>query len=494
VAAATDGRLFVWKGDGSELTDGDNNPLTDGVLFAAQPLAAPPMLLDFNGDGVHDVTVVESGNDSLYISFVAPDGSSFVPDDQTFGPLWPYAVRGQVAKPLAVARTRIGETTGQTGIVLVWTDTLDASAHISHTPVMWSGGVAPVGEPVAEGWFYSWSLGNNPPSTPASGDIDADAFDEVVLTTGNLVRIFEEGTGSNSPNTAALRAGNASGPALGDIDRDGTLEIAVWDEDFMYMLKSNGAVVTNWPRRIRSELAEGLPPRVINRVNETPVVGNFDGDEGVEVIFPLQEGTIFGFERDASMIAGFPRVGPAGVKVTPTITKLGGSTGYSLVSTGFIEELSFFDNVVDTVSGIGSMTMAIQGLPGTDVNDTHYWPGFQRNNLRQGMVTESLPLKAGAGVIEQNSFYIYPNPVTGSTVHARVTLNAAADVLVEVYNAEGERAFERRVSANPAGLIDTPLDETIDVSGMKSGVYFLRLQITSSGGTEKLIKPFAIRR
>jgi ribonuclease R len=43
-------------------------------------------------------------------------------------------------------------------------------------------------------------------------------------------------------------------------------------------------------------------------------------------------------------------------------------------------------------------------------------------------------------------------------------------------------------------LIDTPLDEAIDVSGMKSGVYYLRLQITSAGGTEKLIKPFAIRR
>jgi M6 family metalloprotease-like protein len=493
VASAKDGRLFVWKGDGSELTDGDNNPLTEGVLFAARPMAAPPMLLDMPGVTGNDVVIVETDNDSLYVSFVAPDGSTFVPTGPVFGPLWPYAVRGQQAKPLALARTRIGETIGQTGVVLVWVDTLDASAHISWTPALWSGG-DPGGEPAAEGWFSSWSLGNSPPSTPASGDIDADGFDEVVLTTGNVVRIFEEGTGSNSPNTAGLRAGNASGPALGDIDLDGTLEIAVWDEEFMYMLKSNGALVSNWPRRIQSELAENQPPRTITRVHDSPVVGDIDGDGAIEVIFPVQEGSIFGFERDASNVSGFPRVGPAGVKVTPTIAKLGGSTGYSLVSTGFIEEIDFFDNVVDTISGIGSMTMAIQGLPGTDVNDIQYWPGFQRNNLRQGMVIESLPLKSGAGVIEQNSFYIYPNPVTGGVVHARVTLNAAAAVLVEVYNAEGERAFERQVSANPSGLIDTPLDEAIDVSGMKSGVYFMRLQITSSSGTEKLIKPFAIRR
>jgi hypothetical protein len=79
-------------------------------------------------------------------------------------------------------------------------------------------------------------------------------------------------------------------------------------------------------------------------------------------------------------------------------------------------------------------------------------------------------------------------------VHARVTLNASARVVVEIYNLEGERAFGSEFAANPAGLIDTPFDQAIDVSALKSGVYFLRMEIESDGGNEKLVKPFAIRR
>jgi hypothetical protein len=383
---------------------------------------------------------------------------------------------------------------------MAWVDTASGTANAGFTPALWSGGVALTGEPVAQGWFSSWTLsGSSPaseqiPSAPASGDIDADKYDEVVVTGGALVRIFEYGTGSNPPNTVTLRAGNVSGPALGDIDLDGTLEIAVWDEDYMYALKSNGSPVTNWPRLIRSQLIEDLPPNRIRPVYESPVIGDVDGDGDIEILFPVQEGSIFGFERDASNIAGFPRVGPAGVKVTPTIAELGGTTGYSLISTGFIEALNHFDNVVDTVSSVGSMTMAIQSLPGSNAGDRLYWPGFQHSGLRQATTTEAVSLKTATGVIEQNSFYIYPNPVKGTVVHARVTLNASAQVLIEVYNGEGERTFERRIDANPAGIIDMPFDEPIDVSALKSGVYFLRLQISSESGTEKLIKPFAIRR
>lgn len=138
--------------------------------------------------------------------------------------------------------------------------------------------------------------------------------------------------------------------------------------------------------------------------------------------------------------------------------------------------------------------MAIQSLPGSAADARLFWPCFQRTPLRQGFVTEGVPLETPTAAVDGNSFYVYPNPVTGHTVHARVTLNVVAQVVVEVFNAEGERTFERRVEANPLGVIDTPLDETIDVSRLKSGVYYMRLQITSDGGTEKLVKPFAIRR
>jgi M6 family metalloprotease-like protein len=500
VAAAMDGRLFAWKGTGAEVADGDNDPLTDGVLYAGDPMAAPPLLIDFNGDGQSDVAVVESANDSLRVGFVQPDGTAFVPTDPTFGPLWPLAVRGQSAAPLALARTGIGETVEQTGVVLAWIDTVDATAGVSYTPAMWSGGVSLVGEPPAQGWTSAWALRAGAANTrrilsaPAAGDIDADGNDEVVVTAADgRVLIYNDGVGANAPTSVALRAPTPSAPALGDVDLDGTLEIAVWDEEFMYLLKWNGALVSNWPQRIVPLSAGPQPPNEIERGLESPVIGDVDGDGGIEVLFLLGDGTLHGFEGDASVTAGFPRVGPADAKATPTVSALG-SGGLSLLSVGFAEALGYFDTVVDTVDTTPSMTLSIQGLPGSSPSDRLFWPAYQAGSQRVGLVTGTVELKTASDAVRTETFMIYPNPVVGGEVHARVTLNASAEVLVEVYNLEGERAFERKYAANPGGLVDTPFDESIDVSRLKSGVYFLRLQITSSGGTEKLVKPFAVRR
>jgi M6 family metalloprotease-like protein len=500
VAAAADGRLFAWRGDGTELTDGDNNNATDGVLYAGPAMAAPPLLLDFNGDTVHDVAIVESENDALYVAFIDPAGNRFLPSGDAFEPLWPVVVQGQIAAPPALVRSNIGQTDEFTGIALAWVDTVDGTANVQVTPAMWSGGVALVGEPVRQGWSYSWTPGGSDPaagqvpSAPASGDVDGDGFDEVVITFGRTVMVFNNGTGTNAPFATDLRAGNASAPALGDTDLDGTLEIAVYDDRYMYVLKSSGSPATNWPVQILPEFAGEQPPVSIRRANESPVLGDFDGDGSIEVLFALQEGSIFGLNSDGSPMATFPRVGPAVVKATPTVAALGGGTGLGLVSTGFLEEIGFIDNVADTVYNVGAMTMAIQSLPGSAADARLFWPCFRQTALRQGFVTEGVPLAPPTAAVDGSSFYIYPNPVTGNTVHARVTLNAAAQVVVEVYNAEGERAFERQVDANPLGVTDTPLDEMIDVSRLKSGVYYMRLQITSDGGTEKLVKPFAIRR
>ncbi|MCK5408172.1 MAG: VCBS repeat-containing protein, partial [Candidatus Krumholzibacteria bacterium] len=365
-------------------------------------MAAPPLLQDFDKDGEYDIAIVESESDSLHVAFVAPDGTKFWPagTDQTFGPLWPLSVRGQLAAPLALARTDIGESDGQTGVVLAWVDTLSATANSSYTPVMWSGQPPQSAQPAAQGWTASWSLssGATPvsqmPSPPAAGDIDADKQDEVVVTTPDgRVLIFDDGTGVNSPHVTALRSPNPSGPALGDVDLDGTLEIAVWDDEYMYLLKSNGAVVTNWPRRIVPLSFDELPPNRVERALESPVIGDFVGDDAIEAIFPLQDGSVYGFTWNGAPASGFPRVGPSGSKATATVAALKGSPGtMDLVMVGFDEAIRFYDTVVDTTFTAPSLTMSIQSLPGSDADDRMFWPAYQAGALRQGDVTESVPL------------------------------------------------------------------------------------------------------
>jgi hypothetical protein len=496
VAAAEDGRLFAWKGDGT--------PITSSPLFAGRPLAAPPLLIDFNADGRHDVAVVERSADSLHVAFVRPDGTVFWPDsptDQTFAPLWPLDVQGHYAAPLALARTKIGETDGQTGVVLAWVDTLTSTANTSYTPVMWSEPPALAGQPAAQGWSASWAIAPGAeaseqlPSTPAAGDIDADGYDEVVLTTpdGRLF-VFDDGAGSNPPATTALRASNPTAPALGDVDLDGTLEIALWDDEYLYLKKSNGADMTNWPFEITPEAAGEQPPNDIVRGLETPAIGDIDGDGAIETVFPLQDGVVYGFEYNGAPTPGYPRVGPSGAKATPSVGTLETAGEMSLVIVGFSEAIGYFDNVVDTTNTTPSVTLAIQSLPGSSASGRLFWPAYQADGRRQGVATESVRLEAGTAVARTESFMVYPNPVPAGYVHARITLDAAARVVVEIYNMEGERAFKQEYAANPAGLIDTPFDETIDVSGLKSGVYFMRLEIEGDSGGESLVKPFAIRR
>jgi hypothetical protein len=176
------------------------------------------------------------------------------------------------------------------------------------------------------------------------------------------------------------------------------------------------------------------------------------------------------------------------------VAALDGTGGASLVTVGFTEQIERYDTVVDTATTTPSLTLSIQTLPGSDAADLMFWPAFQAGSSRQGIATDGAQMKTAADPVQAESFMIYPNPVPGPVVHARITLNASARVMVEIYNFEGERAVEQEYDANVAGLIGTPFDQEIDVSALKSGVYFLRLEIESSGGTEKLVKPFAIRR
>jgi M6 family metalloprotease-like protein len=498
VAAATDGRLFAWTWQG-DLVTGD-------VLYQGQPLATSPLLVDLTDSGVDYVVIVESANDTLTVGFVAPNGNWSVPDDPTFGPLWPLAVQGQLAAPLSLARTRIGETDGQTGVVLVSVDTLSATSGAVFAPAMWSRVDDPGGQPAAQGWSAqgwsaSWPLAadlpasEQLPSPPAAGDIDGDANDEVVLTIADgRLMVFDDGIGDNQPSVTQLRAGNPSGPALGDVDLDGTLEIALWDDEYLYLKKWNGSDLSNWPIAIVPALAGSQPFIEKDRGLEGPAIGDFDGDGAIEAVYPLQDGTFYGLEWDAAPMTGFPRAGPAGAKATPTVAALDGTGGASLVTVGFTEQIERYDTVVDTATTTPSLTLSIQTLPGSDAADLMFWPAFQAGSSRQGIATDGAQMKTAADPVQAESFMIYPNPVPGPVVHARITLNASARVMVEIYNFEGERAVEQEYDANVAGLIGTPFDQEIDVSALKSGVYFLRLEIESSGGTEKLVKPFAIRR
>jgi hypothetical protein len=186
-------------------------------------------------------------------------------------------------------------------------------------------------------------------------------------------------------------------------------------------------------------------------------------------------------------------VGTAG-PATASLADLEGTGTLSLVAAGAVSELRRLDAVVDTFATLEMTALAIQSLPGSSPAGESYWAQYMGGLERTGRVEPQHAVPVAGSPLDGSTFMVYPNPVGGTQVHARVMLNASATVTVYVYNLEGQEAFSRSYSVNPGGAVSTPFDEIVDVSALKSGVYFMRLYVETPEGAESLVKPFAIRR
>jgi len=482
VASSVSGNVYAWKANGTELVDGDANPATTGVLFAGQPSAAPPVLIDVSVAAAPEVVVAEHDAGGVRLRIIDASGAEVaLPLGNS---TWPALIPVQLLSPLAVARYR--DTFDSFGIVACGVDTTSSRVVVTWLPFstapLWSEYIS-----VPSGW----SAPDFTPSAPAVGDIDDDGVDEIVVATPDgSVFVFDpssSGVGRQSGKLAAY----PSAPSLGDVDGDGTLEIAIFDTENMYLLKSNVRTMLEWPRAIRPESAGEAPLVAPDRETEAPLLADLDGDGRVDVLFPLDDGTFVASRVDGSSLASFPRTGPAEPGAAPSVVDLSPG-GASLVALGAYSGLEGVDTVVDTLASTPSSSLSIQSL-GAALSNA-YWPMARVDLARTGRVSQSGPLVTGASTFDAESFIIYPNPVTSTVVHARVTTNAAASVRLSIYTLEGLEATTREFDVNPNGLVDTPFDEAIDVSNLKSGIYFLRLEIQGSVGSGAVYKPFAIRR
>ncbi len=483
VATSVDGDVYAWKASGAELVDGDSNPGTTGILFAGQPAAAPPVLIDVGDGGAPEVAIAEHDAGGVRIRFIGAGGAVVVPPSAAT--LWPAVVNVQFLAPLAVAS--ISGATSATGVVACGVDTTSSRVVVRWTPLNVAASAWTETLPIPSGWDATKFL----PSAPAVGDVDHDGDDEVVIATpdGNVF-VFDMSSGSVTTESGKLAAPYPSAPALGDVDNDGTLEIAIWDAENMYLLKSNARLMLEWPRAIRPESAGDAPSIVPHRELESPILADFDGG-AVDVLFPLDDGTLAAFRADGNPVASFPRAAPAEAGAAPTLADLSGGAG-SVVVLGAYASLDGVDTVVDTLASKPTSALSIQSLAASI--GSLYWPMSRADLARTGRVSVSGTLATSTSTFDAGSFIIYPNPVLASVVHARVTTNTRAHVRLSIHTLEGEEAVVREFDVNPNGLVDTPFDEAIDVSSLKSAIYFMRLEIQGSGGDGAVYKTFAIRR
>lgn len=184
--------------------------------------------------------------------------------------------------------------------------------------------------------------------SPLLFDVDRDGSGEIVVGNsgpGNDCYIFMiESDGSDSPGWPQSVAGEiVSGPAVADIDNDGTNEVvAITKDGRFYVWRANGALMPGFPvykggtffsgplladidgnndlEIIAGSFTDfrvyaightgadhaGWPTAPIFRWMGSPASGNFDSDIGTEIVYAGYDSSVHVWNDDGSEVSGFP--------------------------------------------------------------------------------------------------------------------------------------------------------------------------------------------
>jgi hypothetical protein len=488
VASDAEGAVWAWNGeDLTELVDGDGDTSTVGLLRGLDPLLTPPLLLQADGDPGLEIAVAAADGESVAVHLL--DGSTGGDQDPLFGGGWPRRVR--VDRISNLARARVVGTGGwpASGLFVAGWDDSAGTARLHFLPTG-----AP-GEPPPPDWASAsrvvdlGPLGEPVPGAAlAAGDMDGREGDEAVcvFASGRVAFIGSTGRVTVVP----VGDGALSGPALVDVEGDGTLEVALLGESRVHLYEFNGAPATGFPRSIEPPPAH--PPA--GGVPASGVAGPEAPGGGRSVVFALADGRLVARRESGLAPAGWPLGGEAGTSGAPAIADVDGDGALDLVSLGPFGTIAGVTGIRDSV-----LTREITGVRIVELGAPGPGGGWRQALADAANSARAVggPLASGTGAVEPGSFFCYPNPVTGRTARVRVILNGRSRVEVEFYNVEGERAGPGGTfDANPSGSPGTPFDREFDLMELASGVYLCRIEVVSLEGRGDFTGVFtlAVRR
>lgn len=151
-------------------------------------------------------------------------------------------------------------------------------------------------------------------SSPALGDVNGDgSLDVAIGAADGKVYVLKNTDGSdlntNWPKQTGSRV-NAT-PALGDLDGDGQLDIVAASYDSkVYAWSGNGNVITGWPQTVNGPIFA------------SPALGDMDGDGQLEVVAATFTGTAYAWRRDGAPLTGWPKEAGGNVTTSPALADL----------------------------------------------------------------------------------------------------------------------------------------------------------------------------
>ena len=154
---------------------------------------------------------------------------------------------------------------------------------------------------------------------------------------------------------------------------------------------------------------------------------------------------------------------------------------YSPIANPLLGEANVIDKQITYTS---NMTTFNKPLIELQPNTTYYYKSYITNDAGTAYGTEENFTTSSLGLndIENKSFSvsIYPNPATNTT---KLTINGIeGDVQISISDAPG-----RIINTSTTKSINGVIEQTINVSNLAKGIYYIRIQNTTQSRVQKLI-------
>jgi hypothetical protein len=253
---------------------------------------------------------------------------------------------------------------------------------------------------------------------------------------------------------------------LGDVDRDGVLEIVcggLYNDSRQYIVRHDGTVMSGWPQFFQTNI-EGTA--VIANVDSSPTMEVLNGDN-----FTVNA-DFFGFDVNGVQAPNFPLV-------------MSGSMSVNSAAVGDVDRNGTME--IALVNGDGTVNLWATGEPFDSTRAE--WPTFNHDNCRTNnyhfrseTATEVSRPRAALLPGGTRLFQNYPNPCNPSTTVSFETTHRGhvSLVVIDILGRTG------------AILLDETRDAGVhhirfDARGMSSGTYFCTLRAGKTFSINKML-------
>ncbi|MDF2437137.1 MAG: hypothetical protein K0Q95_1513 [Bacteroidota bacterium] len=308
----------------------------------------------------------------------------------------------------------------------------------------------------------------------------ADAGSAASICAGENITLAGSGSGSYSWTPAASLDDNTlAGPlATPTITTTYTLTVT----DLNNCMNTSTVVVT----------VNDLPAPALISSSNISCNGLTDGSAGVSVTGGSTYSYLWSNAETTSTVSGLP-AGIISVTITDDLTGCESQGSFTIVEPSPISLLTMDDTTAGCDASV--MVMAMGGTPGY----TYLWndPALQTSDMPMNLcsgtytvqvtdangctatATANVQSSVSVSENEEDNLNIYPNPADNNLF---VKANFSSSTNISIVNILGEEVIA--VSSNTKGSFS----QTIDISTLSAGVYYLRIKNENKIASKKIVK------